>query len=94
MEKMNSIGTDIIILKNSKNKLSKDFIEKAEIRGIICSENFGLNQKSSLQDSFLSTCDSSLLLLNPHLNTIYKISCPPSCSSKSQFHIFGGKSIY
>jgi hypothetical protein len=37
MEKMNSVGTDMIILKNSKTKLSKDFIEKAKIRGIICS---------------------------------------------------------
>ena len=39
MDKLSSSGADLVILKKSKDKISKGFISKEKFRGVICSEN-------------------------------------------------------
>tara|TARA_B110000503_G_scaffold139142_1_gene226852 strand:- start:2828 stop:2977 length:150 start_codon:yes stop_codon:yes gene_type:complete len=41
MDKLTTIGADLMILKRSKNKLFKGYLSSAKIRGLVCSENKG-----------------------------------------------------
>jgi len=42
MQKLMTLNADVYILKNSIHKLSKGFLEKEKIRGLVCSENKGV----------------------------------------------------
>lgn len=44
IDKLQTIGADTIMLKRSKDKLYKDYLSKAKVRGIVCSENVNLKQ--------------------------------------------------
>jgi hypothetical protein len=39
IEKLKSIGADLIVLKRQKRTLHKDFLSNGKIRGVVCSEN-------------------------------------------------------
>ena len=41
MDKLTTIGADLMILKRSKNKLYKGYLSSSKLRGLVCSENKG-----------------------------------------------------
>jgi hypothetical protein len=47
------------MLKRSKDKLYKDYLFKAKVRGIVCSENIDLKQL--LSEKSKGNCDTTLM---------------------------------
>jgi hypothetical protein len=47
------------MLKRSKDKLYKDYLFKAKVRGVVCSENIDL--KKLLSEKSKGNCDTTLM---------------------------------
>ena len=79
MDKLTTIGANIMILKNSKDKLFKGFISNAKIRGVVCSENKDL--KTMLAGQMKGSCQATLQSIGTSkVNTILKLTCPGDCA--------------
>ena len=76
------------MLKRSKDKLYKDYLFRAKVRGIVCSENIDL--KLLLSQKSKGNCDSTLMQLgDPKIGSILKVDCPSDCGDKINMKIYG-----
>jgi len=89
MDKLTTIGADIMILKRSKDRLFKGYLSKAKIRGVVCSQNKSI--KDYKEGSSGLSCQSNLLEAagSAKVGSILKMQCPGDCAKQKQYKIFG-----
>jgi len=89
MDKLTTIGADLMILKKSKDKLFKGYLMSAKMRGVVCSENKGI--KEFKEGSAGLTCMSNLIEAagSSKVGSILKMACPGDCGKLKAIKIFG-----
>jgi len=89
MDRLTTIGADLMILKRSKDRLYKGYLSKAKIRGVVCSENKTIRdyQQGSSAISCMATLQQSAG--DSKVGSILKMQCPGDCGKLKQFKIYG-----